>query len=561
MSQVNRVRLALVLPGLLLAEPIAIASAQDSTIARVDRVFAAFDRPGTPGCALGVYRDGRLLYSRGYGLASIADGTPISAKTIFDIGSTSKQFTAASIILLAQQGKLSFDDDVRRFIPELPQYQKPVTIRHLLHHTSGIRDYIGLLTLGGADIAGRTTAKDALDAIVRQKALNFEPGAEHLYSNSGYFLLSQIVERASGKSLRAFADEQIFRPLGMTSTHFRDDHSIPLPGLALAYAPGPSGWDVDMSKWEQTGDGAIFTTVEDLLRWDNNFYDPKVGGAKLLEELHRTGTLTSGASLTYAAGLMVNDFRGLRSVSHGGSWGGYRAELVRFPDEKLSVATLCNAANSAPGNLARSVASIYLADKLAPIAQASTPPASTARPVVTLTDAELQQWAGTYRSMANASPRVIVVEDNKLVATVGQNRVSLTPHSATEFTVTLGDNPILLRFERGPDGRRIRQWNVATSREGPAFEEATDTGPVPAAYAGVFWSDELAAAFTTTVTDSTLQLKLPDGRSPTLRRIRDGLFVAGGMTVRFDAPVDGRISGFALDLGRVRGIRFGRRGD
>lgn len=553
-------RRTLALSALLVGGPVSAAVAQDSITAKVDAVFAAFERPGAPGCALGVYRDGRMLYMRGYGLANIAEPAPITPGTIFDIGSTSKQFTAASVILLAQQGKLSLDDDVRRFIPELPAYGKTITIRHLLHHTSGIRDYIGLLTLGGADIAGRTTAKQALDAIVRQKALNFEPGTEHLYSNSGYFLLGQIVERASGKSLRAFADEQIFRPLGMTSTHFRDDHSTPLAGAAMAYSPTQSGWNVDMSKWEQTGDGAVYTTVQDLLLWDNNFHEPKVGGAALLEELHRTGTLTDGSALRYAAGLVVDQYRGLRSVSHGGAWGGYRAELLRFPEQKLSVAALCNVANSAPGALARSVASVYLAERLAPVTAAGSPASQesprAARPVVTLSDAELQQWAGTYASLANGSPRVLAVEGGRLMATVNQNRVELVPQSATEFTTTLGTNTILLRFERGPDGRRIRQW-IGT-QEGPAFEEVTATAPT-AAFAGTYWSDELAASFTVVVAGDVVRVTLPSGQSTAFRQIRDGMFVGGGRTLRFDAPRDGRSAGFALDQGRVRGIRFVRR--
>jgi len=535
--------------------PITAAATQDSVTVRVDRVFDAYARPGMPGCALGVYRDGRMLYSHGYGLANIADATPITPKTIFDIGSTSKQFTATSIILLAQQGKLSLDDDVRRFIPELPRYQKTITIRHLLHHTSGIRDYIGLLTLGGVDISGRATAKQTLDAIVRQKALNFEPGTEHLYSNSGYFLLSQIVERVSGKSMRAFAEENIFRPLGMTSTHYRDDPSTPLPGGATSYSPTSSGFNINLSKWEQTGDGAVNTTVEDLLRWDNNFYDPKVGGPRLLEELHRTGKLDDGTALTYAAGLTVDQFRGLKSVSHGGAWMGFRAELQRFPDQRFSVATLCNVANSNPTALARSVAAIYLADHLAPTPVA-TPAAPAPRAVVTLTNAELQQWVGNYVSTANGSPRVIVIEGNKLVATVGQTRVELAPHSASEFTVILGANAVLLRFERGPEGRRIRQW--IGGQEGPAFDEMTATAPVSPAFAGTYQSDELAASFTIVVADEALQVKLPSGMTATLRRIRDGVFVGGGTTLRFDGPRDGRIAGFELDQGRVRGIRFTR---
>ncbi len=553
------VTLALAL-AVSVAGSVAAQETQDSTTARVDRVFATYARHDSPGCALGVYREGRMLYSRGYGAANIAAVMPNTPATIFDIGSTSKQFTAASILLLAQQGKLTLDDDVRRFIPELPRYQAPITIRHLLHHTSGIRDYIGLLTLGGNDIAGRTTAKQALDAIVRQKALNFDPGTEHLYSNSGYFLLSQIVERVSGTPMRVFAETNLFRPLGMTSTQVRDDHSTPLAGAAIGYSSSQSGgFSINASKWEQTGDGAVFTTVEDLLRWDSNFYDPKVGGPRLLEELQRTGTLANGSALTYASGLIVNKFRGLRSVSHGGSWAGYRAELVRFPDQKLSVATLCNVANANPSALARSVAAVYLEDKMEPAANSFVAAPSVSRPAVTLTTAELQQWAGHYVSMANASPRVLSIEGDKLVATVGPNKVELIPHSPTEFTATLGANPVLLRFERNAEGRRIRQWTG--SQEGPAFVEVTATGPVPAAYAGTYRSEELAASFTVVVDAETVKVKLPSGGTGTLQRVGERVFVGGGTTVRFDGPRDGRVDGFALDLGRVKGIRFVRTPD
>jgi hypothetical protein len=333
----------------------------------------------------------------------------------------------------------------------------------------------------------------------------------------------------------------------------------------MAYSPTQSGWNVDMSQWEQTGDGAVYTTVQDLRLWDNNFYEPKVGGAALLEELHRTGTLADGSTLRYAAGLVVDQYRGLRSVSHGGAWGGYRAELLRFPEQKLSVAALCNVANSGPSMLARSVASIYLADRLAPVAAAGSPgsPASqdsarAARPVMTLSDAELRQWAGTYASMDNGSPRVLAVDGGRLMATVNQNRVELVPHSATEFTTTLGDNTILLRFERGPDGRRIRQW--IGGQEGRSFEEVTATAP-PAAFAGMYWSEELAASFSVADAGDMMRVTMPSGRSVAFRQIRDGFFVGGGMTLRFDAPRDGRGGGFALDQGRVRGIRFVRKQD
>lgn len=531
----------------------------DSIGARIDRVFAAYERSGAPGCAVGVYRDGKVAYTRGYGLANLADSTRITPKTIFDLGSTSKQFTAASVILLAQQGKLSLDDDVRRFLPELPQYLKTITIRHLLNHTSGIRDYIGLLTLGGVDITGRATAKQTLDAIARQKALNFEPGSEHLYSNSGYFLLSQIVERVSKKSMRAFANEQIFAPLGMTSTHVRDDHTNPLPGGATSYSPAQAGFVPNLSKWEQTGDGAVYSTVEDLIKWDNNFYDPKVGGRRMLEELHRTGTLNNGTALTYASGLMVAPYRGLKTVSHGGAWMGFRAELMRFPDQKLSVAALCNVANSNPSSFARSVATVYLEPQMSPLVFTPAPATSAAPtlgPVVTLTTTEMQQWVGNYVSSANGSPRSIAIDGGKLMATVGQNRAELVPHSPTEFMVTLGANPVILRFERGAQGRRIRQW--IGGQEGPAFDEAQAAAPLSASYAGTYRSDELAASFTVVVANDGLQVRMPGNVTSTFRRIGSGAFVAGGTSLRFDDVRDGNVPGFVLDAGRMRGIRFVR---
>ena len=208
--------------------------------ARVDSIFAAYDRPDAPGCAVGVYRDGRIQYARGYGLADLEHRVPITPATVFDIGSTSKQFTAATILLLEQEGKLSLDDDVRRFLPELPAYERPITIRHLLHHTSGLRDYIGLLRLAGVRTDDVATADDALQMLVRQRALNFAPGDEHLYSNSGYFLLSLIVERAAGRSLRDEARDRIFAPLGMTRTAYLGSYHDVVPDRAIGIWPVPT---------------------------------------------------------------------------------------------------------------------------------------------------------------------------------------------------------------------------------------------------------------------------------------------------------------------------------
>src|SRR5215471_5808745 len=302
------------------------AQAQDKKGAAVDEIFADLAKPGSPGCALAVARNGKILYEKGYGLANIEQNVGITRETVFDIGSTSKQFTAASILLLEKQGKLSVNDDIRKYVPEIPDYGHKITILHLLNHTSGLRDYLTLFELAGINTDSVTTDEDALAIIGNQKALNFEPGSDWLYSNSGFFLLSVIVKRASGETLAEFAAENIFTPLEMKSTMYRPDHTLIVPNRALAYEPREkeSGYSIDVSYFEQTGDGAVHTSVEDLLKWDENFYSGKVGGKEFLAELQEPGKLNSGKTLDYAKGLFRGSYRGLPFVDHGGSWGGYR---------------------------------------------------------------------------------------------------------------------------------------------------------------------------------------------------------------------------------------------
>jgi len=342
--------------------------AQDKTASAVDEVFADLTKAGSPGCAVAVYRNGRVSYSKGYGLANIEEDVSITPQTVFDIGSTSKQFTASSVLLLEKQGKLSVNDDVRKYIPELPDYGPKITILHLLNHTSGLRDYLTLMDLAGINTDSVTTDEDALQIITRQKALNFAPGSDWLYSNTGFFLLSIIVKRVSGKTLREFAAENIFSPLGMTHTQFRDDHTTLIANRAMAYDPKElkDGYTLNVSYFEQTGDGAVHTSVEDLQKWDENFYSGQVGGRDFLTEIQEPGKLNSGKVLDYAKGLRIADYRGLHTVSHGGSWGGYRAELLRFPEQHFSVACLCNRGDAAPTRRAHQVADIYLGSMMQP---------------------------------------------------------------------------------------------------------------------------------------------------------------------------------------------------
>jgi CubicO group peptidase (beta-lactamase class C family) len=401
----------------LFAASAALVAASD--LAPIDAVFADLTKPGSPGCALGVYQGDKLVYAKGYGLANVEQQVPITPASVFDIGSTSKQFTAASILLLEKQGKLKLDDDIRKYIPEMPAYAEPgggkITILHLLNHTSGVRDYLTLFNLAGIPIDGVTTDETALSIIARQKALNFAPGTDFLYSNSGYFLLSLMVKRVSGKTLGGFAQENIFAPLGMTSTQYRSDHRSLIPNRALAYDPvRGGGFRLDVSYFEQTGDGAVHTSVEDLLKWDRNFYSGQIGGKEFIAEIQQPGKLVSGKVLDYAKGLTVGVYRGLPTVSHGGSWGGYRAELMRFPEQHLSVACLCNLASANPSARAKQVADILLAGEMKPkdnvrsANPAPRQPESPAEPSL----AELTLFAGEYQSEElGVNYRLGIVED------------------------------------------------------------------------------------------------------------------------------------------------------
>jgi CubicO group peptidase (beta-lactamase class C family) len=458
--------------------------------AAVDEVFEDLTRPGSPGCALGVYRDGQMLYEKGYGLANIEEDVAITPKSVFDIGSTSKQFTAASILLLEKQGKLSVNDDVRKYLPELPDYGKKITILHLLNHTSGLRDYLTLMDLAGIDTDSVTTDGDALALIVRQRALNFDPGSEWLYSNTGFFLLSVIVKRVSGKSLKEFAADNIFTPLGMTHTEYRDSHTALIPDRAMAYdeKKETDGYSLNVSYFEQTGDGAVHTSVEDLLKWDENFYSGQVGGKIYLADLQERGKLNGGKFVNYAKGLVVSDYRGLHTVRHGGSWGGYRAELLRFPDQHFSVACLCNVGNAEPSRRANQVADVYLGslmkakdvkeklDETRKKENAGTPPSVE----------QLQTFAGNYWSeelgvsyrlaVADGSLKVLAVLDRSGLPRANNfSPNELRPAGRDNFTI--GGDSITMDFKRDAKGEAQGFVMDAGRTTGVIFKRAETTAP------------------------------------------------------------------------------------
>lgn len=409
----------------------------DSAARWIDSIFAPYASRQSPGCAVGVTRAGTLVFARGYGMADLEHDTPISPTTRFYIASLSKQFTAMSIVLLAQEHRLSLDDSIRKWVPEVPSFGARITLRQLLHHTSGLRDYFTLLALAGWPSDGPLTEKGFLDLIARQKSLNFTPGDEFLYSNTGYTLLAIVVHRASGMTLRDFAREKIFDPLGMTSTEFRDDHTQLIPQRALGYQPSGGTYKISQPEFDVVGDGGVYSTVEDLAKWDANFRTGKVGGKSAMAQLQAPGHLNDGQTIPYGFALSIGQFHGLRTVAHHGAYGGYRSTLLRFPDNDLSVITLCNTA-AAPSTLAEQVAALVLG--LIPQQQRAT----------TL-DLSTRQWTvGT--SMAPADPGDTRRRSDQLAQLAGSY---YSDELELSVNLVVRDGVLVMQRQRGSDLRFV----------------------------------------------------------------------------------------------------------
>jgi len=528
-------------------------SISDTTTRVVDRVFDAYSGTSSPGCALGVSRNGRVVYERGYGMANLETGTPITPASIFHVASVSKQFTAMSIMLLARDGRLSVDDDIRKYLPEIPSYGTTITIRHLLTHTSGLRDQWNLIALArGRFEEDRITEADVMDVVSRQTALNFTPGAEYLYSNTGFTLLGVIVKRVSGKSLRDFADERIFKPLGMTSTHFHDDYPMLVPGRTSAYTMRGGSWHVTIPNFDTYGATSLYTTVGDLLKWEANLDNPTVGDRALIAKMEAPTMLTGGDTSTYGFGLVAERYRGARVVGHNGADAGYRSSAERFPELGLATVVLCNFAAANPSALGRRVEDAYLADALTPIqavAQQSTPQGIAVSPD------KLRARAGAYLVPRTMQVNVLGVRDGKLMLGAQGNQ-ALVPISENRMAVP--GQPGIAVFDDAagtldlvpPTGRPLHMERHAL---------VTATPQLMAAYAGDYVSDELGGVTKRVVaTDSTLMLHTGTSPPITLRLVFADTFLGGGYTVQF-ARARGQVTGFDVTDGRIRHVKFVKR--
>jgi CubicO group peptidase (beta-lactamase class C family) len=542
-------------------------SLPSNVTAQVDRVFAKWDRRDSPGCALGVYQAGKIVYEHGYGMANLNDDVPITPRTVFHVASMSKQFTAASIVLLAQQGKLSLDDDVHKYIPELPDFGQPITIRELVHHTSGLRDQWALLELAGWRYSlDLITDDDVMSVVTREKDLNFTPGDKYVYCNTGFTLLGMIVKRVSGLSLREFTTKSIFEPLGMNHTHFRDDHAEIVKHNALGYEREGDGkpFRLSVTNFDTVGATSLHTTVEDLQLWDENFYNPRIGGPGFLQQMLERGKLNNGEQIDYAFGLVVGKYKGLPTVDHAGADAGYRSDMTRFPEQHFSAAVLCNSADTNPSRLVRQVADVFLA-KYFKASEPETPKNTASQAALTME--QMQAFTGLYWNRDEDGFIKVFVNDGKLHANGGgrEDHV-LKPVGDSSFhlaDVPWGDD-VEMRFVP-PTADRARRLEQTFSGEKPRVydlaQEFVPTGAEMADYAGQYVSEEIDPIYRIVLNDKSLMLMRLKNKPDQLRpRVRD-VFSGEIGTVRFTRDPNGRISGFILNAGRIRNFRFAKKTD
>jgi CubicO group peptidase (beta-lactamase class C family) len=536
----------------------AAATAQDLPILRIDSVFTDMNRSDRPGCTLAVFKHGEIAYANGYGMANLEYGIALQPRSVFHIASISKQFTSFAVELLVSEGKVSWDDDIRTYVQEIPDYGTPITLRHLTHHTSGIRDQWNLLIMAGwrweADLV---TQDNAIEIMSRQTAVNFEPGTEYLYSNSGFTLLAAVVERVTGRTLNEYAHERIFSPLGMTSTHFRDDHQTVVRDRAYGYRYfNDEGWKISIPDFAIVGASSLFTTVEDMAKWDRNLRDYTLGDEALFERFLDRGVLANGDTISYAHGISVGSYRGLETIGHGGADAGYRTNYLRFPQQDVGIVSFCNFARSNPGRYVRQVADIVLADELGEAPDENLEPPSI----------DVRRWANTlermtgfYRDPRQDRPIHVWLHDGRararqgfgageaglLVVPLGDDRYQLWPGDDT-VTVTMTDGrPAYLES----DGLRFHYVGAAVEH----------VDPTP--YLGSYWSDELGTEYRIEADTGRAVLAMVHRRQATDRfraAFEDG-FWSGGDWLAFERDAGGRVVGFSWSNGRVRKVKFVRR--
>lgn len=530
-----------------------VCTLTDLSMKRIDQIFAQWDKAGSPGAALVVMKDDQVIYQRGYGYANLEYDIPITPSSIFHVASVSKQFTAFAIALLVEEGKLSLDDDIHCHLPELPDFGQTITVRHLIHHVSGLRDQWELLMMAGWRFDDVITTNHVMKLVRHQRDLNFAPGSEYLYCNTGYTLMAQIVERISGRSFREFTTQRIFEPLGMDHSFFYDDHEELVKSRAYSYAPkGVNGFRKSVLSYATVGPTSLFTTAEDLAKWLVNLNHTSVGGPEVVRQMHERFTLISGETIPYAFGLSHTEHRGLKLVGHSGADAGYRTFCGRIPDHGLGIIVLTNLSTATPYDMALRVAEVLLAEHLQPEAPAPAP-------MLGVDPAAWTDFLGEYWIPHLAKVATIARHDDHLVMQVtDEDENELIPIGETSFHVPKLQET--MTFQRDEGGRvthftaKVRGQIIIARRIVAQRLSAKQL----AEYVGDYYSPELGTTYSLVEKDGELHLEHRRHDGFALQLIDLDTFQAkraGSLRVDIIRE-DGSVVGLKWTGGRVRSLRF-----
>lgn len=555
--------LLLAVTGLSSATTDSLSTSQQATI---DALFERWNQDNSPGVALGVIHKGDMVYSKGYGLASLEHGVANTTRTAFNLASISKQFTAACALQLVADNKLQLDQTLDQFFPDFPSYAKNINISHLLHHTSGLRDFTQITYLTGLRPDDYYDDTDIMGWISQQQALNFEPGEQHMYSNSGYWLLGRIVEKASGMSLAKYAEQTIFKPLGMNNTQFIDNNTAIIKNRASGYSPVRSGGHrLIRTLLERTGEAGVFSTVEDLKRWDDSFYSTSTFNADFWQQMTQTGKLKNGESINYAKGLEIGEHQGHKTVSHAGRWPGFQSQMVRFPEHKLTVILLANTAAINPSRLANQVADVLLPANTT-IEPKEKPKA--AADTITLSEQQLQAFASRYWSTSHGFSRDVAVIDGQLTYERGRGRGNAllpNPSKSSGNSFTMADTPpgmtVEVRFDADANHKGQHQMVFIENGSEVDWFKAVET-PVRneaqlQALAGDYYAEEIKTLYSLKPLEGG-QLKLFINHRPTvrLRPEFDHVFSSPLGLFEFELTPNGEPESFTISTPRVKKLKF-----
>lgn len=530
----------------------------DSTAQRIDKIFSLWNNPQTPGVAIGVVRNDSLIYSKGYGMSNLEYSIPISPETIFHMASVSKQFAAYSIVLLARQGRLKLEDDVRQYLPWFPDLKEKITIRHLLNHTSGIRDQWQLLAISGTRLDDVITQEHIVKILSRQRALNFKPGEKYFYSNSGYTMLAEIVKSVTGKTLRQFTDSAIFKPLGMKQTHFHDDYMEIEKNRAYSYyRKSMFAFANSVLSYSNAGATSLFTNINDLAKWATNFYKPVAGTAADIEQLVQNGKLNDGTEIDYALGIMNDTYKGYQQYSHSGGDAGYRTYFAVFPELKMGFMVFSNLGEVNTYEKAYQLVDVFIND--------TTNKTTTAVPVVDSSKTIVKDTVGVKKLTGDfvsdeGAMFSFSLRNNKLYWQRYGNSDVLYPISNDSFVVAKSPD-VRFAFVTLPDKRIIvNQYWTGNKRvlEGYAADTSFTDAELQA-YAGVYYCPELDCKYSIEVKDHALVLTNNKYNDSKLKLVgKDHLFTDHWWMRHLKTIRDKRkkIIGFEVNDGRVMYLRF-----